>query len=207
MDIDLLRSTVWFGLAGVLLYLPLLWLLPAQTFRNSRRAVVMGASLFWLGFTTVLVNLAWGYYYRFFYPAWMRWGTALIACALYSAYAFACHWFSGRLRGHPMLWFCLFTGLLAANEHYIAWNFARLPEKVPILEGMPLVPTMLFAFFEYQVYWASALWLAWILIKLSDLRKHPHDNHPHPWRLRRNRPAADKTFARADQFSDHCRGA
>jgi hypothetical protein len=70
-----------------------------------------------------------------------------------------------------MLWFCLFTGLLAANEHYIAWTFARLPEKVPMLEGTPLGPIMLFAFFEYQVYWAIALWLAWLLIKLSQLRK------------------------------------
>jgi len=169
MDTDLLLSTAWFALAGILLYLPLFWLLPAQTFRNSRRAVVMGTSLFWLGFTTILVNLAWEYYYRYFYAAWMKWGTALIAFALYSLYAFACHWCSCRLRGHPLLWFCLFTGLLAANEHYIAWNFASLPEKVPMLKGMPLIPTMIFAFFEYQVYWASALWLAWMLLKLSRL--------------------------------------
>ncbi len=171
MDTDLLRSTAWFGLAGILLYLPLFWLFPTQTFRNSRRAVVMGASLFWLGFTAALVNLAWGYYYRFFYPAWMKWGTALIACCLYSIYALTCHWLACRLPVQPMLWFCLFTGLLAANEHYIAWNFARLPEKVPMLAGMPLLPTMLFAFFEYQVYWAIALWLGWILLKLSYFRK------------------------------------
>src|SRR3972149_5947949 len=89
MDTGLWRSTLWFGLAGVLLYLPLFWLLPAQTFRDSRRAVVMGASLFWLAFTAILVNLAWGYYF----------------------------------------------------------------------------------FFEYQVYWAIALWLGWILLELSNLRK------------------------------------
>jgi hypothetical protein len=118
----------------------------------------------------ILVNLAWAYYYRFFYPAWMKWGTALIAFVLYSVYAFACHWLACHMPGRPMLWFCLFTGLLAANEHYIAWNFARLPEKVPMLAGMPLIPTMIFAFFEYQVYWATALWIAWILLKLSALR-------------------------------------
>jgi hypothetical protein len=131
----------------------------------------MGASLFWLAFTAILVNLAWGFYYRHFYPEWMKWGTALIAFAIYSIYAFACHWLSSHLPGQPMLWFCLFTGLLAANEHYIAWTFARLPEKVPMLADMPLVPTMLFAFFEYQVYWAGVLWLAWLLLKLSQLRK------------------------------------
>jgi len=38
---DLWLSTVWFGLAGILLYLPLFWLLPAQMFGNSRRAVVV----------------------------------------------------------------------------------------------------------------------------------------------------------------------
>ena len=171
MDIDLLLSTAWFGLAGVLLYLPLFGLFPVHVFRTSRRAVVMGASLFWLGFTAILVNLAWSYYYRLFYPQWMKWGAALVAFALYPIYAFACQWLSCRLPGHPLLWFCFFTGLLAANEHFIAWNFARLPEKVPFLQEMPLLPIMVFAFFEYQVYWAIALWLAWFLIKLSQVRK------------------------------------
>lgn len=171
MDADLLLRTAEFGVAGALLYLPLFWLFPARAFRVHRRAVVMGASLLWLGFAAALVNLAWGYYYRFFYPAWMKWGTALIALALYSVYAFACHWLSCQMPGHPMLWFCLFTGLLATNEHFIAWNFAHLPERVPMLEGMDLLPIMLFAFFEYQVYWATALWLAWMLLKLSDIRR------------------------------------
>ncbi len=152
MDADLWLRTVEFGVAGALLYLPLFWLFPARTFRIHRRAVVMGASLFWLGFTAGLVNMAWGYYYRYFYPAWMKWGTALIAFVLYSVYAFACHWLACRLPGRPMPWFCLFTGLLAPNEHFIAWHFARLPEKVPMLAGIPLLPIMFFAFFEYQVY-------------------------------------------------------
>lgn len=171
MGTGLRLNTLWFGLAGALLYAPLFRLFPTQMFRRRRRTVVMGASLFWLAFTAILVNLAWENYYRFFYPAWMRWGTALIALAIYSIYAFACHWLSCRLPGQPMLWFCLFTGLLAANEHYIAWTFARLPEKVPALAGMPLFPIMLFAFFEYQVYWAIAVWLGWILLKLSRIRK------------------------------------
>lgn len=171
MDAGLRSSTLWFGLAGAGLYLPLFRLLPTQTFHNSRRAVVMGASIFWLAFTAILVNLAWGYYYRFFYPEWMRWGTALIAFSLYPIYAFACHWLSCRLPGQPMPWFCLFTGLLAANEHYIAWTFARLPQNVPMLAGMQLVPTMIFAFFEYQVYWALALWVGWVLLKLSAIRR------------------------------------
>lgn len=171
MDTDLWLTTARFGLAGAFLYLPLFRLLPSATFRNSRRAVVMGASLFWTGFTVALVNLAWEYYYRFFYPPWMRWGAALTVFALYSIYALACHWLACRPPGHPILWFCLFTGLLAANEHYIAWNFARLPEKVPMLAETPLIPIMLFAFFEYQVYWAIALWLAWFLLKLSHRRK------------------------------------
>ena len=199
MSADLLRQTAGFGLAGALLYLPLFWLFPARTFRIHRRAVVMGASLFWIGFSAALVNLAWGYYYRFFYPAWMKWGTALIAFALYSIYAFACHWLACRMPGYPMFWFCIFTGLLAANEHFIAWNVARLPEKVPMLAAMPLVSAMLFAFFEYQVYWAIALWLAWMLIKLSSLGKHNHENYSSSWRLRRDGPATYEAHARTDR--------
>jgi hypothetical protein len=171
MDVDLRFSTLWFGLAGILLYLPLFRLFPTQTFCLSRRAVVMGASLFWLGFTTAMVSLAWDYYYRLFYPPWMKWGAALVAVVLYPICGFACHWLACRLPGLTMLWFCIFTGLLAANEHLIAWKFARLPEKVPMLAGMTLLPTMLFAFFEYQVYWAITIWLAWVLLKLSDMRR------------------------------------
>lgn len=167
----LMAEPLWFGGAGILLYLPLFRLLPTRIFRTSRRAVVMGASLFWLGFAGALVNLTWSYYYRFFYPEWMKWGAALVAAILYSIYAYVCHWAACRLPGPPMLWFCLFTGLLGANEHCIAWNLVRLPEKVPMLAGMPLVPAMLFAFFEYQVYWAIALWLSWMLIKLLHLQK------------------------------------
>jgi len=170
-NINLWLSALRFGAAGIAMYLPLFWLLPAKTFRISRRAIVMGASLFWFAFTAILVNWAWAWYYRYFYPDWMKWGTALIAFAIYTFFALACHWLACRLPGQPMLWFCLFTGLLAANEHYIAWTFAHLPEKIPMLAGMPLLPTMIFAFFEYQVYWAGALWLAWLLLKLTLLRK------------------------------------
>jgi len=168
---DLWWSTVRFGLAGLLLYGPLFWLFPAGIFRASRRAVIMGTSLFWFGFTMILVNWAWNFYYQYFYPEWMRWGTAFIACGIYCIYAFGCHWLACRLPGKPILWFILFTGLLAANEHFIAWDFFHLPEKIPMLAGMPLIPTMIFAFFEYQVYWAGAIWLAWILLRITRWRK------------------------------------
>lgn len=143
MSAALALQTVRFGLGGLALYLPLFWLLPSSLFCASRRAVFMGASLFWFAFTTVLVHLAWTDYYRFFYPKWMQWGAALVAAAIYSVYAFGCHWLSCHLPGLPMLWFCLFTGLLAANEHLIARRFARLPEKVPMLKEMPLGSTIL----------------------------------------------------------------
>lgn len=178
---DLWLSTLQFALGGLLLYLPLFWLLPAKTFRDTRRAVVMGASLFWPGFAATLVHLMWTSYYCFFYPNWMRWGIVFTAFFLYSIYAFACHWLSCRLPGQPLLWFCLLSGLLAANEHWIAWNFARLPEKVPMLQEMPLLPIMFFAFFEYEVYWAVALWFAWMLLKLTRMR---HNKTQSPMILR-----------------------
>lgn len=167
---DWLASTAWFALAGLALLLPLWWLLPAGTFRRSRRAIVMGASLFWPAFALVLTQVAWRGYYAFFYPAWMKWGTALIALVVYTVYALGMHWLASRLPGHPLIWFCLLAGVAAAGEHVAAWSLADLPNRVPFLRGTPLGWAMLFAFFEYQVYWAAALWLAWLLLRLAALR-------------------------------------
>jgi len=64
----------------------------------------------------------------------------------------------------------LFAGLLAALEHLAAFYLVDLLNQVPYLRGTRPGPVLLFAFFEYQVYWAAALWLAWLLLKLAALR-------------------------------------
>ena len=165
-----LVSTVQFGLAGLALLLPLGWLWPRSQFRSSRRAVVMGASLFWPAFALVLLQTAWHGYYQFFYPPWMKWGAAVIALAVYSVDAFGVHWLASRLPGQPLAWFCLLVGILAAFEHLMAWVVVDLPNRVPSLRGTPLGVAMAFAFFEYQVYWAVALWLGWLLTRMAALR-------------------------------------
>ena len=167
---DWLVSAARFGMAGLVLLSPLWWLLPAGSFRRSRRAITMGASLFWPAFTLVMLQTAWHGYYAFFYPAWMKWGAALIALIVYTVYAFGMHWVASHLPGHPLVWFCLLAGVLAAGEHVAAWDLVDLPNRVPFLRGTPLGAAMVFAFFEYQVYWAAALWLAWLLLRLAALR-------------------------------------
>ncbi len=166
-----IRSTVIFGLAGLVLLLPLGWLWPAREFRQGRRAVVMGASLFWPAFAFTLVQMTWQGYYQFFYPPWMKWGAALAAFLIYPAYAYGAHWLAVRLPGQPLLWFCLLVGVLAAGEHVLAWVVVDLPNRVPYLRGAPLPVVMLFAFFEYQVYWGGALWLGRALTYITRWRK------------------------------------
>src|SRR5512145_501870 len=101
----MLTSTAWwwksaaFGLAGLALLLPLVWLLPAPMFRRSRRAVVMGASLFWPAFGVVLSQTMWDGYYRFFYPDWVKWAIPVLAFGVYPLLAFGYHWLASRLPG------------------------------------------------------------------------------------------------------------
>ncbi len=161
------RSAVSVGLLGLLLLFPLGLAWPADAFRKSRRAVVMGASLFWLGFTFVFVQAFWAGYYQFFYPGWMKWGILAVAFIVFPALAFVFHWLACRLPAHPLIWFCLLAGLEAVVEHVVAWYATDLPAKVPYLTSLPLFPVLVFAFFEYQVYWAVALWLAWALTRLA----------------------------------------
>ena len=165
-----IRSTVLFGLTGLALLLPLGRQWPAPEFRQARRAVVMGASLFWPAFAFTLVQMTWRGYYEFFYPAWMKWGAAALALLIYPTYAFGAHWLAVRLPGYPLLWFCLMVGALAAGEHVLAWIFVDLPNRVPYLRGAPLPAVMLFAFFEYQVYWGVVLWLGWTLTYIARWR-------------------------------------
>jgi ABC-type branched-subunit amino acid transport system permease subunit len=155
---------------GAALLTPLGFLLPAEKFRTSRGAVTGGAGIFWLAFSLMMTQTMWQGYYGYFYPAWMKWVILLVAAVIFPGLAFVFHWLACRLPGHPLGWFCLFVGLESMVEHSIAW-MNGLPEKVPYLNGAPLAPVLTFAFFEYQIYWAIALWLAWLLVKLAEKRK------------------------------------
>jgi len=165
------KGAASFGLFGLLLLFPLGRAWPADAFRKGRRAVVMGASIFWLGFTFVFEQAFWAGYYQFFYPEWMKWGILAVALIVFPAMAFAFHWLACRLPKHPLIWFCLLVGLEAVTEHIVAWYGTGLPDKVPYLTGLPLFPILVFAFFEYLVYWAIALWLAWFLTRLAVSRE------------------------------------
>jgi hypothetical protein len=161
------RSALVALLISLAMLLPLGRLLPPGIFRSNRRAVLMGASIFWLGFSLLITRVAWSGYYRYFYPAWMSWGVLLLAVIVFPGLAFAFHWLACRLPGHPLGWFCLFAGLEAVLEHAIAWAGLDLPARVPLLAGASLGPILVFAFFEYQIYWAVALWIAWWLTRLK----------------------------------------
>ena len=128
---------------------------------------MIGAAVFWLGFAFLLTRTAWAGYYRFFYPAWMQWALLPVAVIIFSVLAFSFHWLACRLPGHPLVWFCLFGGLESIAEHAIAWHGLDLPARVPLLAGAPPFPIFFFAFFEYQVYWAIALWIAWLLAMMK----------------------------------------
>jgi len=161
------KGAVGFGLFSLLLLflLGLVW--PADAFRFGRRAVVMGASLFWLGFTFVFEQVFWAGYYHFFYPDWMKWYILAISFIVFPIMAFTFHWLACRLPKHPLLWFSLLAGFESVIEHVIAWYGTGLPDRVPYLTGLSLLPILVFAFFEYLAYWVIALWLAWLLTRLA----------------------------------------
>jgi len=52
----------------------------------------------------------------------------------------------------------------------MAWVLVDLPNRVQFLQDTPLWVVLVFAFFEYQVYWGVALWLGWMLTRIAALR-------------------------------------
>ncbi|MBE9508821.1 MAG: hypothetical protein IMY86_12320 [Chloroflexi bacterium] len=165
---DLWLATLLFGGAGLILLLPLLLLFRDPAFQRAALAVGVASALFWGVLAVVAIFGFWELYYRHFCPAWARW-LAPLDVLLYGAIGLAMWWLALRLPGPALLWFVLLGGVEGMAEHLVGIYGFRILERVAWLQGLSLLPVVVFSFFEYVLYWTLVAWLALGLVKVGGL--------------------------------------
>lgn len=165
---DIWNSTIFFGLVGIALFLVITWLVRDPAFRKAALPVTLASGIFWGVLSILVMWLGWDLYYRYFYPAWMRW-LAPLNFILYGLIGLGLWALAVRLPGSALLWFILFGAAEGVLEHILGIYGMRILDKVPWLQGLPAGPLLLFSFFEYIVYWDLTAGLAWLLQRVFRL--------------------------------------
>lgn len=173
MDIRLTVREIWastllFGSVGAALAVPLALSFDQTRFQAAAWPVMLASALFW---GVLAITALWGFwdiYYRFWYPAWLRW-LAPLDLLVYAAIGLGMWWLALRLPGSSMAWFIVFGGIEGVLEHIFGIYGLQILKKVPWLEGLPPIPLIIFSFFEYTLYWALVAWLAAGLARRADI--------------------------------------
>ena len=165
---DMWRATLLFWGAGLIILLPLLAVFRDPASQRAARIVGTASALFWGALSIVAIFGFWELYYRHFYPAWARWLIPLNVL-LYGAIGLGMWWLALRLPGPAVLWFVLLGGVEGIVEHLVGVYGFRILEKVDWLQGLSVLPVVVFSFFEYVLYWTLVAWLALGLVKVGGL--------------------------------------
>jgi hypothetical protein len=168
---DIWTSTFIFGLAGFLLLIPLIFVFRTPAFQRSAWQTTAASGVFWGVMATIAIAIFWDGYYQYLFPAWARRWAPLDAL-LYAAIGLGLWWLACHLPTAAVFWFVLLGGLEGVAEHLLGIYGMHILEKVPMLQGAPAVPVIIFSFFEYILYWSIVAWLGFGLLKLSQIVSH-----------------------------------
>lgn len=109
-------------------------------------------------FAALLITMSWEIYYGYFAADWYRFVAPAGALLLYALIGIFLRWAAISLPGHPVLWFCALGGLEAIPEHLVGiYRFEIL--SIPVLKDSSAISILIFAYFEYVVYWSIVLLL------------------------------------------------
>ncbi|HKZ54607.1 MAG TPA: hypothetical protein VJ123_03935 [Anaerolineales bacterium] len=156
------RSSAIAALLAAVVVGVLLRKVPARRFRRLGWWLPIVAAVCWGTFAIVMLWAFWESYYSGFYAPWSRW-AAPSAALVYGLAALGMRWLAVRLPGHPTLNFCLLGGVESELEHLFGIYRLRILETVPSLRGVTIAEVLVFAFFEYVIYWGIVLGLAALL--------------------------------------------
>jgi hypothetical protein len=167
----LYRGMLIFGLIDAV-YVPLLARrVSEETFRQLKWPLVIAAAFVWFGIWSWAMGGFWETVYSYVFPAWARAWAPWIAFVAAGAGVLALWALAVRMRGKSVLTYCLLGGILGSLTHI--WAVQRgIVTKPPMLQGASPVAAIVFAFFEYMLYWCTILVLAvvaaWITTRLRN---------------------------------------
>jgi hypothetical protein len=173
MDVQLNDRQVWsttllFVVLDLIVLIPLFLVTRTLSLRDMSASIGMASALFWGIAAFAFILGGWELYYRYFYPAWMRW-LIPIDIPLYAAIGLGLWWTALRSTDSTLLLFILLGGMEGIVEHVLGIYGLRILEKVPWLNEVHPVPALVFSFFEYIFYWTLVSWLGFGFLKISTL--------------------------------------
>jgi hypothetical protein len=167
IDIKVTTEMLWQGALVFALmdavYVPLLvWRVSAETFHRLKWRLVIAAALIWFGIWSWAIGNFWEAVYSHVFPAWARTWIPWIAFVAAGIIALGLWHLALRIKGKPVLTYCLFGGALGSLTHI--WAVYRgIVTEPPMLQGASPWAAVIMAFFEYIFYWCVILTLAKIM--------------------------------------------
>jgi hypothetical protein len=171
----LYQGTLIFALMDVVYMSLLTWRVERESFYRQKWTLPLAAALVWFGIWRWAIVNFWETVYAYVFPAWGRVWIPVIAFCAAGAIALGLWMLATRSRWNPVLVYCLLGGLLGSLTHI--WAVYRgVVTKPPMLQGASPLAAIVFAFFEYILYWCIILTLAvgmdWLLRRLSFTHHH-----------------------------------
>jgi hypothetical protein len=174
-DIKITTEMLYQGALGFALmdavYIPLLfWRVKGETFCRLKWPLVIAAALTWYGIWSWAIGNFWEDVYSYLFPAWAQTWIPRIVFIAAGFFALGLWTLSIRIKGKPVLIYCLLGGILGSITHI--WAVYRgIVTKPPILQGASPLGAVVIAFFEYIFYWCVILTIAtimdWVRTKLE----------------------------------------
>lgn len=164
----LYKGTLAFVLMDAVFVALLVWRVKEETFHRLKWPLVVAAAWVWFGIWSWAIGNFWGTVYSYVFPSWAQTWAPWIAFVVAGAVALVLWVLSLRIKGKPVLFYCLCGGLLGSLTHI--WAVYRgVVTKPPILQGASPFGAVVIAFFEYIFYWCVILALALLLDRVRNM--------------------------------------
>jgi len=165
--VKITTDVLWFGalfLAAIdAVFVPILaWRINPAIFRHFKWELCITTAIFWSSLWTWGLANFWDSIYSYVFPSWAHWIIPPIFGLLYAGLSLLFWWSGLHLRGNRVLNFCLFGGLWGMVTHLFAVSIG-IVSKPPALQGAAPVAAVVFAIFEFMLYWCVILSVAALL--------------------------------------------
>ncbi len=160
-------ETLWIGtfIFAVIdaVFIPILaWRIKTAAFRPIKWLLVVTAGIFWSILWTWGLVTFWDSVYHYIFPTWTHWWIPPTFGLLYAGICLLFWWLAVRLRGNAVVTFCLLGGLWGMIMHLFAVSIG-IVSKPPVLRGAAPAAAVIFAIFEFMLYWCIILTVAQLL--------------------------------------------
>jgi len=166
----LYQAALVFALIDVVFIPLLVWRVGVDSFRRLKWALAFFAALVWWGIWSWAIGNFWETVYVYVFPAWSQTWNPRIALVAGGLVALGLWALALRIKGKPVLTFLFLGGALGSLTHL--WAVYRgVVTRPPMLQGASPLAAVIFAFFEYVLYWCLILTLAkvfdWARMKIT----------------------------------------